>query len=172
MKHILWTRPSGLVSVTVPSANYLRHMQAGGRWRGERRGFVEEQIERNIADGVSPDVAQRFCRALAFGGCSEADALALIRDRDCRHGSAHELIDPDELPDRWFRDAWRRSHNGGPIWLDVEACKPIQWQRVRSIAEAEAQKLTPRSIDLERLRHAIIVAESPDEIRIVMPWTV
>lgn len=165
MKHILWTRPGGLVSVTVPSANCLRHMQTGGRWFGERRGFIAEQIERNIADGVPADVAMRFCRALAFGGVSEAEAFALIRDRDCRLGSAHELIDPDSLPDRWFRDAWRRSHNGGPISLDMETCREVQWRHVQSIIDAEPRKLRPRRIDIDAIRQKVLTARTPEELR-------
>ena len=169
MRRILWTRPDGWVSVTVPSENCLRWMQTGGRWRDERRGFLAEQIERNIATGVPATVAKRFCEALAHGGCSTAEAYALIRDRDCRAGVAHELIDPDDLPDRWFRDAWRRSHNGGPLRLDTEACREIQWERVRNVATSEAAKLRPREINLGTMRDAILAADEPDDIRRIWP---
>lgn len=169
MKHILWTRPDGGVNVTVPSSNCIRWMQTGGRWLGERASFVDEQIERHIADGHRDRVAVAWCRGLQYGGVARRDAIELIRDRDCRDGVAHEMIDPSELPDRLFREAWRRSHNGGPIWLDTEACRQIQWKRVQAVAAEEAAKLRPREINLVRLRDAILAADEPDAIRRIWP---
>ncbi len=166
---ILWTRPDGGVSITVPSPTCMLWMQYGGRWADMPAGFLDTQIERNIADGVLEPVAERFCRALAFGGLTRSEALAVLRDRDCRNGMAHEIIDPAGLPDRWFRDAWRRSHNGGPIWLDVEDCRRIQWERVQTIAYQESRKLRPREINLGSLRDAILAADEPETIRRVWP---
>jgi hypothetical protein len=169
VKHIIWTRPDGGVMVTVPSSNCIRWLETGGRWLGERVSFVDEQIERHIADGHMERVAVSWCRGLQNGGVARRDAIELIRDRDCRGGVAHELIDPSDLTDRWFREAWRRSHNGGPIWLDVEACRVQQWGRIKALADAEAAKLRPREMNLGALRDAILSADEPDDIRRIWP---
>ena len=83
---------------------------------------------------------------MAFGGCTEAEVWEIIRDRDCaRHGTLHELIDVSDLPDRWFRDAWRRSSNGGPPSVDLEKAKPIQW---RKLLDAVSRENKRRELDL------------------------
>lgn len=164
---IMWTRNDGLVSLTEPSENCLRWMSTGGRWDDMPRGFVDIQIERQIADGIAPDVAARFARAVAFGGLTRAEGLALIRDRDCRHGTAHEWVTRDDLPDRWFRDAWRRSHNGGPITLDLETCRRVQWRRIKAAIPTDDYE--PFTVDLDRVRVALKRARDPDDVRCVWP---
>jgi hypothetical protein len=51
-----------------------------------------------------------------------------------------ELIDPSELPERYYREAWRRSSNGGPVWVDDNAAQAVDermmWGRY------EAKELT------------------------------
>lgn len=140
-------KADGRVVVVHPSAQCMAWMGTGGRWNGERRGFLDEQIDRQIAAGHQPDAVRKFCRAIMFGGCTDAEALAVIRDRDCAHlGDMIELYDMDELPsDRWFRDAWRRSSNGGPISIDLEKARPIQW---RKIIAAVSQENKRRELDL------------------------
>lgn len=167
MKWIIYTRPDGRVFVLKPRANAIRWMTTGGRWNDERPGFVSEQIERLVARGHSPALAERYCKAMASGGLTEAEALALTRDREneVRPGTAHELINPKDLPDRWFRNAWRRSHNGGPIGLDLEACRVQQWDRIRSAADEASKLLRPPAINLGALRDAILSADEPDDIR-------
>lgn len=146
MKGIVYTRHDGGVSVTYPTAQIFRVMQCGGFWDDRPRGFIQTQIERQIASGIDPDHARRFAHAVAFGGCTEAEVWEIIRDRDCaRHGTLHELIDVTDLPDRWFRDAWRRSSNGGPPSVDLEKAKPIQWRR---LVEAVSQENKRRELDL------------------------
>ena len=71
---------------------------------------------------------------MLFGGCTTAEAYGIIRDRDCSHlGTGCELWDASDLPtDRRYRNAWRRSHNGGPIYIDDRAAMLIDerwaWQ--------------------------------------------
>jgi hypothetical protein len=141
MKRIVYTRHDGGVSICCPSANVIRWMGTGGRWAGYPRGFVDIQIERQIAAGIHADAAARFARALAFGGCTEAEALAIVRDRDCAHkGTGIELWDVDDVPsDRTYRDAWRRSHNGGPIIIDEKAARAID--EIRAWRAYEAAKI-------------------------------
>src|SRR4030067_698152 len=111
---IVYTCQGGNVSICYPAPMCLRALTGGSCWGNFTRGFIDTQIERQIARGLPPSVAVRFARAMVSGGCTDAEALAIIRDRDCSQGIAHELVNPyGYLPDRWFRDAWRRSHNGG-----------------------------------------------------------
>lgn len=148
-------------------------MQNGGFWDDRPRGFIDTQIERQIADGIDPDHARRFAHAVAFGGCTEAEVWEIVRDRDCaRHGTLHELIDVADLPDRWFRDAWRRSSNGGPPSIDLEKAKPIQWQRLLDAVSRENKRreldlFGPPPIKFPRLtfQNAIRNARDEDELR-------
>jgi hypothetical protein len=177
MKAILYTRHDGGVAVCRPNPWCLRIMETGGLWDDQKRGFVEDQIERQIAAGHRPDAAAKFARALAFGGLTEAEAYAVIRDRDCGHlGTAHDLIDPAELPGRWFRNAWVRSHNGGPVSISVEKAKPIQWGRIRAAVKDENKRrqesLDPRPelrVDWGVIRTSIKRAGDTDELRRIWP---
>lgn len=76
-------------------------------------------------------LARRWVMCRHVGGLSERDAVALILEKDAPAWStAHEIVDMDELPkDRTFRNAWRRSSNGGPIWIDDAKAEQIMWER-------------------------------------------
>lgn len=166
------------VSVCQPNQTIIRGMCHGGLWASHCivRGFVETQIELQIAAGIRPDVARRFVHAMTFGGCTTAEALEIIRDRDCRDGYAVELRDAGELPDRWFRDAWRRSHNGGPISIDIKLARPIQWKKMRSAVERENRRRADEfecslrfiEVDWNVIRERIKAA--PDEIALRQIW--
>ena len=121
-------------------------MQCGGHWDDLPHGTLERQIEAQIGAGIAPDHARRFAHAVAFGGCSEAETWDILKDRDCaRFGTMHELISADELPDRWFRDAWSRSPNGGPVSVSLQKAKPIQWAK---LVNAVSQENKRRELDL------------------------
>lgn len=180
MRAIVYTRHDGGVTVCRPTRECLRDLQCGGHWgRALPRGFVSTQIERQIAEGRDPDAARRFTMALAFGGLSEPEAWAVVRDRDCGHlGTAHELWSEDDIPrDRWFRNAWRRSHNGGPISIDLEAARPLQWQHIqRAVSEQHAAwdadyRTAGRRIKIDRpaLIDALTRARDVDDVRRVWP---
>jgi hypothetical protein len=120
-KRIVYTRPDGGVSVCAPSLIALAYMTGGGgRWDGFPRGFLERQIAEQSKYGVGEWAAARFVRAMQFGGLSTPEAYAVMRDRFCAHlGTGFELWDVEDVPtDRTYRNAWRRSRNGGPILLD------------------------------------------------------
>src|SRR5262245_31386959 len=106
---IVYTRKSdGGVSVCCPTQWAIDGM-ARGIWGDAPRGEIERKIELSIAGGRPADAARRFIQAMHWGGCNTQEALAIIRDRDCAHlGRQIELFDVEELPDRWFRNAWRR----------------------------------------------------------------
>lgn len=173
-KRIVYTAHDGSVSVTCPSAEIFRIMAVGGYWDLAPRGFVERQIELQIKGGIDPDHARRFAHAVAFGGCTAAEVWDIVKDRDCaRHGTLHELHDVDDIPvDRWFRDAWSRSRNGGPIGIDLEKARPLQWERLASAVDAENKRRVkawyrrdPLQIDEGRIRDAISAAQCHEELK-------
>jgi hypothetical protein len=64
-------------------------------------------------------LARRWVDAMAHGGLTAGEAVRLIAERDRPADSlAMDIIDPGELPERYYRAAWRRSSNGGPVWID------------------------------------------------------
>jgi hypothetical protein len=178
-KAIVYTRPDRGVTITYPTAECLACLCSGGYWGVSPRGFLATQIERNIAEGRDPDASRRFVMALAFGGLTQAEAFEVIRDRDCKHlGTAHEAWDLEDLPrDRWFRDAWTRSHNGGPIGIDLEAARGVQWRHIeRAVAERHAEldrdyRTAGRRIEIDRpaLIAALERARDEDDVRRVWP---
>lgn len=178
-KRIVYTRHDGGVSICCPSDRVIAWMGCGGRWKGMPRGFVEIQVSRQIEAGHIPDAAWRFARAMAFGGCSSSEALKIIRDRDCGHlGTGFELWDVADVPtDRWFRNAWRRSHNGGPIDVCLKKARPIQFQRIKTAVDRENRRRAcdielfdaPMTIDWTRVRNDIKRAADIRELRHVWP---
>jgi hypothetical protein len=140
-KAIVYTRHGGGVSICYPAIECMRWMtHGGGYWSGRPRGFLQTQIERQVAAGHHADAAVRFVQAMQFGGLTDAEAYAVIRDRDCAHlGTGCELWDAKDIPvDRTYRDAWRRSHNGGPIWIDE--LKALEIDEARAWATYEVQR--------------------------------
>jgi hypothetical protein len=179
-KRIVFTRYDGGVSVCCPAQEVLRWMCVGGLWGGLPRGFVEAQTERQIAEGRRPDAVRRFIRAVLCGGCSTAEALAIIRDRDCGHrGTGFELWDVADIPaDRWFRDAWHRSQNGGPIEVSLKKAKPIQFERIKTTLDLENARRAsdialfdqPIVLDWGRLRDQIQAADDVNSLRRIWPF--
>lgn len=173
MKGILYTRHDGGVTVTYPTLEIFRVMQTGGYWNDRPRGFIDKQIELQISSGIAPDHARRFAHAVAFGGCSEAETYDILKDRDCaRHGVLHELIDPSELPDRWFRNAWCRSGNGGPVSINLDLARPLQWGRLYRAVErvnvkrrSAFESIPEIIIDKPRITSAIKHARDDEELR-------
>lgn len=90
------------------------------------------QFNRMIARGVKPNAAYRYARTMVTGGATRREAIEIIAERDCGHlGTAIEIVDVSEIPtDRTHRDAWRRSTNGGPIWIDEEHAQRIDEARM------------------------------------------
>lgn len=135
-KRIVYTRPDRGVSVCALSRTVLAYMTGGGgRWDAEiqhmPRGFLDRQIAAQARHGVGEWAAVRFVRAMQFGGLSTAEAYGVMRDRFCTHlGTGCELWDVADVPtDRTYRDAWRRSHNGGPIVIDPHKAMAIDERR-------------------------------------------
>jgi hypothetical protein len=132
-KRIVYTRHDGGVSVCAPSLTALAYMTGGGgRWNGFPRGFLERQITEQAKYGVGEWAAARFVRAMQFGGLSTPEAYGVMRDRFCAHlGTGCELWDVEDVPtDRTYRNAWKRSHNGGPILLDARKVMEIDEEKM------------------------------------------
>lgn len=163
---IVYTQPDGKVSICQPAPQAIRAFCSGGGFPNIRLDAINAHIDAEIEAGRSPRLAMRYVHGLAFGGHTAAEAYAIIRDRDCApYGTAHELIDLRDLPsDRWFRSAWRRSHNGGPIGIDMAAARKIQLRRIKSAAEKQKADL-----ELPRWRERIRRASSPEQLRQIWP---
>ena len=138
-KRIVYTRHDGEVAVCAPSLTALRYMTGGGgRWDGFPRGFLDRQIakqseecgERNAHRFVHGHAVWRMHRRRSL----RTDARPLLR----APGSGIELWDVDDVPkDRWFRDAWVRSHNGGPIDVSLSKARGVQFRRINNAVEIE-----------------------------------
>jgi hypothetical protein len=175
-KRIIYTRHDGGVTVCIPTDWIISVLGSGGFWDDQPRGFMDIQIQRQVARGVNEDAAYRYAKAMMVGGCTTAEALEIIRDRDCGHlGTAHELWDVDEIPkDRWFRDAWSRSHNGGPISINLKRAKPIQMHRIgdaviKENIRRERELLAPFEYDRDLFRTKIMSAREEQELRRIWP---
>lgn len=165
MKGILYTRFDGGVSITYPSTEIFHIMRMGGHWRDRPRGFIKKQIELQVSSGIDPWHAERFAFAVAFGGVTEAEAWEIIRDRDCaRFGFDHELVRAEDLPDRWFRDAWRRGHNSKEVYVDMNIARDIQLLKIKKAAGKKEGGL-----DLVTIESAIKNARDEEELRRVWP---
>lgn len=176
----MYTAHDGSVSICQPAPEMFSIMQCGGHWSDRPSGFVEAQIERQIRDGIHPDHARRYARAMAFGGCSEAEVWEIIRDRDCsRYGNHHEIISTDDLPDHWFRDAWVRGHNGGPAYIDMSKAREIQWRKIFNSVNQEnkvrRQSLFPKPLvrlSRNEYQRFISLARDEDELKKIWPENV
>lgn len=115
--------------------------------------------------GHTVNAARRHIHAMTFGGLTTAEALGLIRDRDCAgFGTAADLIETDEVPDKWFRNAWRRSHNGGPISISMPVARRIHYRKI-----TDAAKTAKASLKLERWRDRVRRASTPEDLRRIWP---
>lgn len=165
MGGIIYTRHDGGVGICWPSEESLAWLSRGGFWSFQEPGMAERQAEIHIASGKREWAVRRFIRSLQEGGRTTAEAYELIRDHDCAHlGSGHELITREDQPDRWFRDAWRRSHNGGPIGIDMAIARRIQLRRIKTAADRQKTEL-----ELPRWRERIRRASSPEQLRLTWP---
>lgn len=195
---ILYTRHDGGVSVCSPATEIMHLMEAGGGWYDDKahaNGLHDKggrtvsarmkfETDKKIAHGSNKSAATRLVKALAFGGCTTAEALDIIRLNDCApHGVAFERKIADEIPsDRWFRDAWYRSMDGGPIRIDMKKARLIQAQRIER-AYAKINRPVPTNfssrfltdaglkidLDWDKLEMAIRAAKTPVELKAVWP---
>lgn len=150
---ILCSRPDKGVSIIVPSVRCVAVLETG--WCAkrnrpyvpeERRAFEVEKLmhspewRRDASDEARFDLAERWIYGLCHGGFAADDAVRLIGEYS-KHPDhfALEVVDVDDLPtNRTYREAWRRSHNGGPIWIDWDAVTRIEERLAWQVYEARA----------------------------------
>lgn len=166
------------VSIGIPAPNCIRAMQFGGFWGLMPQGFIAEQIERQVRGNIPRDAATAFALAVGHGGLTYGEAIATICRRDCGHlGDNIDIVDKSEVPsDRWFRDAWSRSPNGGPISIDMKKARRVQISRVYAAVEAENVRRRrrifarrPLKVSMITVARAISHARDEDELRRVWP---
>lgn len=168
-RFIVYTRKDGAVSICAPSLTALRYMTGGGgRWDEilhTDREFLDRQIAAQAKDGVGERAARRFIRAMQFGGLTTAEAYDVMRDRFCSHrGTGCELWTRDEISDRWFRNAWRRSPNGGPIRIDMRIARKLQLRHIRMLSESHKLELL-----MDRWLRRVRAARDLEHLRSILP---
>lgn len=182
---IIYTRKAdGGVSICFPAPEIIRWMGSGGYWNDKPRGFLSELVRRKTCpklqkgSHISEGAAWAFVKAMQWGGCSTAEAWNVIRQHDCdRFGYDAQVIRHDELPDRWFRDAWtRKGSNSGLPLIDMDLARPIQWGRIHAAVSREnklraADLFGKPEIKLSKARYqtAITHARDADELRRIWP---
>jgi hypothetical protein len=180
MRCIVSTGKDGAVFVTHPTTETMTFLTHGGAPDGYfRRVDRDEQIERMVGRGIRQVVAVKWITVLFTGGLTDAEAYELIRDRDTHADwSGKELWNRSEIPaDRWFRDAWKRSPNGGPIYVNLDRAKPIQFRRIRSAIEDENKRRQNEldlfdalfECDLPALRERIRSVDDERALRAIWP---
>lgn len=150
---------------------------------------MDRQIANFVRGGAAESVARRWVAVMAFGGLTSAEYFGLLRDKDVpTDGASPELWGVEEISsDRWFRNAWRRSPNGGPIWIDLDAARACQMGHIMKAARRHNRnEMTkpergemwghngPEIIELEpqRWQRAVQAARSLEELRSIWPLDV
>ena len=108
--------PAHLLRYLIAGSTPLRVAKA---W--EVHKFVSDSKWR-VGCARREDIAKRWVEALAHGGLTRQEAILLIAEKDVPpQNSAADICWVSELPTRERRNAWRRSHNGGPIIVEDAA---------------------------------------------------
>lgn len=204
MDRIIWRDPHGGVVVTMPSPKMMRAFQNGGvgisppdapsmdtgdiiAAQGKTK-FYSTQMERWTARGVAPGVGQRYARALFAGGCTEAEAFAIIRDKDTYAGEGH-IRGPAPALDPFFRDAWQLV--GGAVVIDMTRARAVFARKVVKAKPRLARALTEEievaliegrpadrleaaaealnKINLRALGQRMLAAETPEALKALVP---
>jgi hypothetical protein len=161
-KHIVSTAPDGNVLITTPSLTAMCWMTCGsGRWDDvmphEPPGFLERQVAAQVVGtGCTERAARRFVMAMQNGGASIQEAYEIVIDWWCApQGTGHEVWPTEDMPTDWtYRAAWRRSHNGGPIWIDERKAMEIDEMRAWQAYDAAER----RQEQDQALTHVMVTA--------------
>lgn len=181
MRCIVSTQPGGLPAFTHPVASAMACLTHGGAgYRGQ--AYRDRQIAAFMSDGISERAAVRWVNAWLDGGLTDAEAYEVIRDKDLKPDwTGAELWDRSEVPtDRWFRSAWHRSQNGGPLDLNFNRARHIQFQHIEDAVTLENKRrrkdftsefslepIVPIVIDEMFIRRRIVDARDEQELRAV-----
>ena len=182
---ILYTRnDDNSVSVCKPTHDALSWMSCGGYWNDKPRGFLDELVRRKTCPKlqkgkhISEASAWSFVKAMQWGGLNTQESWHVIKLHDVdRYGFDAQVIRHDELPDRWFRDAWtRKGSNSGLPYVDLELARPIQWKRIHSAVSRENKRRaadlfgkSPIKLNKAEYQNAIRNARDAEELRRIFP---
>ena len=190
MRAVVSTRPDHGVSITVPTNEIMPVLTHGGAPEGYFGRTLDRdwEIEKWVRDphwhsrlsfGQREQLAARWVDHFISGGLTDAEAYGLVRDKDSNdEWIGSELWDLSDIPtDRWFRDAWVRSHNGGPISVDLKLSKPIQFIRIKTEVDLETKRRgndmelfdVQVDVDLRTIREKIKAARNQTELRCLWP---
>lgn len=135
---IVFSWPDGTVGIVEPNHEYLYYMTGhGGAWNDYPIGFVRDLVRRKTCPILqrghpcTKEAAERFVKAASWGGRSVEEAWEILKGIDAEpFGNLIEIHAIEDIPsDRTYRDAWRRSANGGPIYVDEALARAIDEQR-------------------------------------------
>lgn len=182
-KVIVSTTPDGGVWVTYPAPEIMTILTFGGAPEGYfGRIDWDDQIARHTASGLRESVAVKWVNSLRCGGLTTAEAHELVSDKVIPpEWTAKELWDWEDIPsDRWFRDAWHRSHNGGPIGISLKKARPVQFGHICSAIDQESKRRKididlfdiPIECDLPMMRERIYRAADEMELRSIWPESI
>lgn len=163
------------MTVTLPAARAFKARTQGGGLMTFYGTTVAREVEKAEQDGRDCDLAREWAEAGEYGGLTNAECWDLFR-RWCLPADALavDLVDASDLPDRWFRNAWGRSHNGGPIVVRLDKARAIQRQKISDAVSAENARrqrlwLPALSLDYGEMALAIDRARDAAELRSVWP---
>lgn len=143
---IVFTVLGGRVAITYPMAAMLEALARGGydgdRHREANVMLLEPRWRADLSPAARREIAYGWAEGLIFGGLGSKDALRLIRERDAPEGGlAGDIVPVDTLPtDRRHRNAWRRSPNGGPIYVCEATAARIDAERTVRAERARREK--------------------------------
>lgn len=115
-----WFERTGYLPLRLAKAWEIEKHVREPQWRPDR-----SQAERL-------GIATRYIEALAHGGLTEDEAFEMIAQRDTpSFAKMVSIMDASALPtSRVHRNAWRRSLNGGPIYVDDLRAQEIDEERM------------------------------------------
>lgn len=176
MHCLVHTRPDKGISITYADPHAWRALTCGGGFLTRIGRTFEDCYRWAMIAGRDPEETTRWLLALEHGAHSEAEAWDLIRKRSVpKDHTQVELWPVSEIStDRWFRSAWRRSQNGGPIVIAAEPARDQQKRRIGAALDRVNRRrrmlwLPKIKPDFDRLRAALQRATEPEEIRAVWP---
>lgn len=125
MKRVVATNADGSVTVIVPSPRCVDVLMTGGavvdRASAINLLLSSGSWQSDLTPVTRRRLAETWVEGLITGGLSEDEAVALIGEYSRAPGmTALEVIEAHDLPERTYRNSWRRSRNGGPVYIDEE----------------------------------------------------
>lgn len=129
--------------------------------------------------GNREKLAYRWVEALAHGGVSYEEAIRMVGEKDRPVGGcAMEIVLRSDIPnDRWFRNAWKRSQNGGPIYIDLNRARLVQKHQYIAKLQSDLAKkslwdrvtLDSKVVDFKAVEEQIFQTDDLEVLRLILP---